>query len=210
MKKLILTISLIGLTFGAFAQLGIDAGVNLAKYKYAETTFDVERKTIMSYNFGLQYKKSLTEKLYLLPELSYTVKGTRIYYIYPIGFTGPMKRLNRLNYIQLTIPAIVALPVNDEYDFEIGAAPFLGYLSGGKSETVEFDDSTSERKFNSTDFKKMDAGLQFLIGFRLSKKLGFHFKYDWGLANVQYEVADPNIKTRNVSFNMSWIFAKND
>ncbi|SDL15116.1 hypothetical protein SAMN04487898_115128 [Pedobacter sp. ok626] len=42
MKKLILTISLIGLALGVFAQLGIDAEVNLANYKYAEKVFDVQ------------------------------------------------------------------------------------------------------------------------------------------------------------------------
>lgn len=194
----------------AFCQLGIDGGINLANYKYAEKVFDVHRKTIMSYNVGLQYKKSLTEKLYLLPELSYTVKGTRIYYDYPIGSTGPMKRLNHLNYVQFSLPAVVALPVSDEYDFEIGVAPFLGYLTGGKTELVEFDDSRSERKLTDTDFKKKDVGLQFLAGFRLSKKLGFHIKYDWGIANIQYSATDPTIKTRNVSFNMSWIFSEND
>ncbi len=97
----------------------------MAKYKYAEEVFDVHRKTILSYNFGIQYRKSLTEKLYLLPELGYTVKGTRIYYDYPIGYTGPMKRINHLNYIQLAVPVVLAIPISDGCDFEMGTGPFL-------------------------------------------------------------------------------------
>ncbi len=80
----------------------------------------------------------------------------------------------------------------------------------GTTKLVEFDGTSSESKFSDTDFKKMDLGLQFLAGFRLGKKLGFHFKYDLGLTNIQNTEGDPTIKTRSLSFNASWIFATND
>lgn len=69
MKQLILTLSLIAIKFSLFAQFGLTAGMNLAKYSYDETRFDVHRKSILAYNFGIQYKKELTEKLFLLPKL---------------------------------------------------------------------------------------------------------------------------------------------
>jgi len=99
MKKISLTITLIGFFLGAFAQLGISGGMSLANYSYAEKRFDVHRKSILAYNFGIQYKKQLTEKLFLLPELNYSLKGSGVYYDYPIGITGPMKNVNRFEYI---------------------------------------------------------------------------------------------------------------
>jgi hypothetical protein len=171
MKKLILTITLIGFFFGAFAQLGINGGVNLAKYSYAETRFDVHRKSILAYNFGIQYKKELTEKLFLLPELSYSVKGSRIHYDYPIGFTGPMKEVNKFQYVQFNLPAIAALPINDEIDYEIGGGLFAAYLLKAAQKTVAFDDSNVTRSFASGDLKKMDVGLHFTTGFRMNKML---------------------------------------
>ena len=210
MKKLILTISLIGLTFGAFAQLGLTAGMNLAKYSYTETQFDVHRKSILAYNLGVQYKKVLSEKLLLLPELNYSLKGSRIYYDYPEGFTGPMKNVNKFQYLQLNVPVIVAIPLTDEIDYEIGGGLFAAYLLKATQKTVEFDDSYVTENFASGDLKKMDAGLHITTGFRMGKMLGFHLRYDLGLMNIQGIDGAPAARTRNFSINMSWLFSKND
>lgn len=212
MKKIYFTIAIFILSLNAFAQIGITAGLNLAKYSYSEESFNVERKSLMSYNFGIQYKKSLSEKFYLLPELEYTVKGANVYMSYPIGETGPMKNTNKLNYLQLTLPVMGAFALDDEgtYDFEIGLGPYAGYLLSAKQKVEEFDGSTSESKFSSDALKRMDYGLQFSTGFRMSKQLGLHFKYDLGLANIEPESGNPAIKTRNFSINLSWIFSGND
>ncbi|WP_316812235.1 porin family protein [Pedobacter heparinus] len=210
MKPLILTLALFGLSLGAFAQIGLTAGMNLAKYTYPETQFDVHRKSILAYNFGIQYKKELTEKLFLLPELSYSGKGSRIYYDYPEGYTGPMKNVNKFQYLQLNLPAIVAIPLSDELDYEIGGGLFAAYLLKATQKTVEFDDSYVTEKFASGDLKKMDAGLHLTTGFRMSKMLGFHFRYDLGLMNIEGVNGSPVVKTRNFSINVSCLFAKND
>jgi hypothetical protein len=210
MKKLILTISLIGLAYGAFAQFGLTAGMNLAKYTYTETQFDVHRKSILAYNFGVQYKKELSEKLFLLPELNYSGKGSRIHYDYPEGFTGPMKNVNKFQYIQLNVPALVAIPLTDEIDYEIGGGLFAAYLLKATQKTIEFDDSYVTENFASGDLEKMDVGLHFSTGFRMNKMLGFHLRYDLGLMNIQGVEGSPAAKTRNFSINMSWLFSKND
>lgn len=210
MRKLILTLSLIGFSFGSFAQIGITAGMNLANYSYAESSFDVDRHSLLAYNFGLQYKKELTEKLFLLPELSYSLKGSQVYYSYPIGSTGKMKDVNKFQYAQLNLPAIIAVPASDEIDFEIGGGLFAAYLLKATQRSVEFDDSYVTRSFVSGDLKKMDAGLHFTTGFRMGKMLGLHFSYDHGLMNIQGVDGAPAAKTRNFSINMSWIFSKAD
>lgn len=194
----------------SFGQLGISAGLNISKYAYSEKTFDIDRKAVMAYNFGVQYKISISETVYLLPELGYTVKGANVYFSYPIGYTGPMKYTNRFNYLQLIVPAIAALPINDELDYEIGAGVFAGYMLNGRSKIEEFDGSTSERKFVSGDLKRMDYGLHLATGFRLGKKLGFHLKYDLGLANIEPNSSNPTVRTRNLSVNFSWLFTEAD
>lgn len=210
MKQLTLTLSLIAIQFSSFAQIAITAGMNLAKYSYAETKFDVHRKSILTYNFGIQYKKELTEKLFLLPELDYSGKGSRVYYDYPIGFTGPMKNVNKFQYLQLNLPAIVVLPVTEEIDYEIGGGLFAAYLLKATQKTVEFDDSYVTRDFASDDLKKIDVGLHLTTGFRMGKMLGVHLRYDLGLINVEGITGSPDIRTRNFSINMSWLFSGND
>ncbi len=210
MKKSLYTAALLLLSSSVFAQMGITAGMNLSKYHFGEKRFEEDRKQILTGNVGLQYKKIVTEKLFLLPELGYTQKGTTVYYSYPIGYTGPMKIVNRLNYIQLTLPAYLTLPLSDEYDFEIAAGPYLAYLLGATQKTVEFDDSSTKDKFAEDAFKKTDIGLHLATGLRLGKKLGMHFRYDLGLININGIPNTPSVLNRNFSINMSWIFAHND
>jgi hypothetical protein len=210
MKKFLIALALTGCASGALAQIGITAGMNLAKYSYAQKRFDVHRKSILGYNFGVQYKQRLSEKWFLLPELSYALKGARVYYDYPIGATGPMKDVNRFQYLQLNLPVVLALPISDAFDFEVGAGLFAACLLKATQKTVEFDDSYATRSFASGDLKKMDAGLSFTTGFRMSKMLGLHFSYNLGLVNIQQQASAPTARTRNFSINLSWIFSKND
>jgi hypothetical protein len=210
MKKSILTLILGLLCLASTAQFGITAGMNLASYSYAETRFDVHRKSLLAYNAGLIYKKELSGKAFLLPELNYALKGARVYYDYPIGFTGPMKNVNKFQYVQLNLPVVLGLPLSDEVDYEIGAGLFAACLVNAAQKTVEFDGSYQTRDFAAGDLKKLDTGLHFTTGFRMSKIVGFHFTYDLGLMNIQGHSYDPVAKTRNFSMGMSWLFTQND
>lgn len=210
MRKLIVTLFLSILYMESHAQLDLTAGMNLAKYSYSEQKFDVHRKSVLAYNFGIQYKKGLTEKLYLLPEISYSLKGSRVYYDYPIGFTGPMKNVNKFHYLQFNLPTVLAMPVSDDIDFEIGGGLFLAYLLKATQKTVEFDDTYVQRDYAKSTLKKMDVGLRFTTGFTMGKKLGLHINYDLGLSNIQGHTSDPIAKTRNFSINLSWLFSKSE
>lgn len=210
MKKIILTLLLAVTCLGSFAQLGITAGANIAKYTYAESRFDVHRKSLLAYNFGIQFKQKLTGKLFLQPELAYTLKGSRVYYDYPIGFTGPMKNVNKFSYMQLQLPAVISLSISDDIDYDLGAGLFVAYLVKATQKTVEFDDSAVTQSFQAGQLKKTDVGLRFTTGFRMGNKLGLHFNYDLGFINIQGTNGAPAIRTRNFSMNISWLFSKND
>ncbi len=209
-NKIAYTLLFLVLSASAYAQLGITAGANIGKYHYGESCFDVHRKILLSFNAGLQYKKKLNGHLFLLPELSFTQKGTRVYYDYPIGYTGPMKNTNRLSYIQFTLPAVAVIPISDELDFEIGGGLYVAYLVKATQQTFEFDGSSTKLNFTSGAFKKMDAGLHITTSFRMGKKLGLHFSYDFGFLNIEGMSNNPSVKNRNFSINMSWLFSKND
>lgn len=210
MKKTIYTLLILALCTSTQAQFGITAGANIGKYSYGENRFDVHRKILLAFNTGLQYKKVLNEKTFLLPEVGFTQKGSRVYYDYPIGYTGPMKNTNRLNYIQLTLPVIAALPISDELDYEIGGGLYTALLMKATQQTFEFDGSSTKRDFTAGSFKKMDAGLHLTTGFRIGKKLGLHLNYDFGLMNIEGDSNNPSVKNRSFSINMSWLFSEND
>lgn len=207
MKKIIITAIFAGITCSSFAQFGISAGANYTKYSYSKKSFDIERKSMLAYNIGLQYQLPLTENSFLLPELGYTVKGARVYYSYPIGFTGPMKSTNHINYIQMTLPFVYSTEIGDDLDLEFGAGIYTAFLINAKAKIEEFDGSTTTKKFNDDAFKKLDYGTHFLLGFKYGKHLGLHFKYDLGLANIEKNKNNPTVKNRNLSLNISWLFS---
>lgn len=210
MKRLLYFILSLTLPFCSFAQFGITSGINLSRYTYPVKKFDVHRKPILAYNIGIMYKKSLSEKIFVLPELGFTKKGTRVYYDYPIGYTGPMKHVNTLSYLELKLPVVARLPLTDEYDFEIGVGAYAGSLINAKQKTVEFDGSSITEKFREGSFKKIDAGIHFTTGFRMGKTFGLNVGYDLGLMNIEGKSENPSIKTRCFSLNLSWIFSHND
>jgi hypothetical protein len=217
MKNVLILLLFAGFGLQSQAQVGITAGMNLAKYTYKQDPTDLtSRKALMSYNVGIHYHQAISEKWFVLPELSYTTKGARNYPSYPIGYTGPMKYLNRLNYVQLAAPVMLSVPLTDGLDdnattFEIGGGPYIGVLTKATLTSVEFDDSKSTQQYkignkSSDGFKRTDYGLQFITGTRIFSKIGVHFRYEFGLNNIEPNTANKQIKNRNASLNVSWLF----
>ena len=207
MKKILFTLFLISSSIILNAQIGVTIGGNLAKYLYTS-----DRKAIMSFNFGLVYKAPIAKSVAWQPELLYTSKGAQVYQPTPIGNTDPvMKYKNHLNYIELNSPFVYTGEVTDELDFNFGFGPFVSYLTSAKNIAKNWDETTTKKDFaigNSItdDFKALDYGGSLMAGFTMSKQLGFHFKYELGLANLSPQPNFPALKTRNFSFNITAFF----
>jgi hypothetical protein len=217
MKQLSL-ISLLTVFFvTAHAQLSVTGGLNLSKYSYPADPGDLSsRKAIAAFNAGLRYRKPLSEKISLQPEFGFTQKGARKYPTYPIGFTGPMKYVNRLSYLQLAVPAVASFSLSDmdeegDPKFEIGAGPYVAGLMKAAVTIVEFDDSRTTTRYSignssSAAFRRLDYGLRAVTGFRLLRSIGIHVHYEIGLKNIEPNPAFKPIKNRNFSLNLSWMF----
>lgn len=210
MKKLILLCFLLGSTLCSFGQLGLTGGLNIAKYNYSGAKNGVAHKPLLAYNFGVNYRTDLTGQLFLLPELSFSLKGAQAYYEYPLGYTGPMKNVNKFGYLGIQLPAIFSFPLGGQIDYEIGGGLYAAYLLKATQRTVEFDGSSATRDFPSGDISKLDAGLHFTTGLKISKRLGLHLSYSPGLMNIEKQKAQLAVRTSNVSVNMSWSFSNDN
>lgn len=217
MKKIIFLSFATAAILHSHAQIGITAGMNLSKYSIKADPADLtDRKAVVSWNAGLHYRQSISKIAALQPELAWTGKGGQAYPTYPIGYTGPMKYVNRLGYLQLTLPVMLDLSLpsmddNDNFRIDIGAGPYAAALLKATVTAVEFDDSKAASNYtignDATDgFKRMDYGIRYIAGFTLLQALGVHLQFDQGFRNIEPNPAYRAIKARNFSVNLSWQF----
>ena len=99
-----------------------------------------------------------------------------------------------LNYLEV--------PIIPEYRFSTGMGnicaglgPYFAYGIGGKS--------NGESSFgeNNGGYKRFDAGISFLLGYKLNTGVAFGLSYDLGLANNIYP--DQDVKSHNRSFSIN-------
>ncbi len=144
---------------------------------------------------------SLSEKLNVQPNLSYTVKGFNAFeeqsgFKGDVYFNASKATSTRLYYVELPINAILKLPLG-KGKVLLGGGPYVAFAFSGKSNvftrttsssaslmksdekrTVKFGNETSD------DFNPFDFGVGFLVGYQLKKGWLFNFNYSQGIANI--------------------------
>lgn len=207
MKKIILTILVAVTSASVYAQLGVTAGLNMAKYSYNNGS---SRKALTSFNAGLLYRTDLGKDFKWQPELAFSQKGARSF---PANSpVGVVKYTNKLNYIELSSPFIYNTNFGGaaDYTFDFGVGPYVAYLVGGKNIGEKADGSKTKRDFDigndtGNQFKPIDAGLTFITGVIIKKQYGVHLKYDSGLRNLE-PTYSAKLKTGNFAINFTYFF----
>jgi hypothetical protein len=112
-------------------------------------------------------------------------------------FDGSIK----LNYIEI--------PIHLSYYCKAGAGvfygglgPYFAYGIGGKS-----GDESSFGK-DAGGYKRFDAGLSFILGYRLKMGLSLDLGYDLGLANIAYPEMDVKSHNRCLSINLGYAIGR--
>jgi hypothetical protein len=106
-----------------------------------------------------------------------------------------------LNYLEL--------PLCMQYHYVLGPGnlyaglgPYFAYGIGGKIGGV------SSYGDNNGGFKRFDIGPLFMIGYKLDMGLSLDFRYDLGLADIEYADQDVKGYTRSFGFNLGYQFGK--
>lgn len=161
MKKLLLitAMAVFGFTH-VHAQefhLGAKVGINFSDV-YGEHVGDLEPITSII-NFGVVGELALTEKFSFQPELMYSIQGYSV--------EDDIVSLNYLN-----------LPLMGKYyltkGFSLEAGPQIGFLLSAKREDINVKDN----------FKAVDFGVNFGLGYKLNNGLNFGVRYNLGLSNI--------------------------
>lgn len=166
MKKTILSILLATALFTVEAQtlsFGVKGGMNIAKLTNTDRS-----KPRPSAFLGLFTNIAFDKSLSIQPEFVYSGQGTKYDDFFDIKTTV------KLGYIN--IPVMVQYRIVPEFYLEAG--PQLGILTSAKhkSGNLEFD--------LKDDYKSVDFGLGFGLGYQFPFGVGIGARYMFGLSNA--------------------------
>lgn len=185
MKKILcLTFAALGFVFTSQAQevqFGAKAGVNFADLNGDNTSDSDEMRT--SFHVGGIAEIKFSEKFSLQPELMFSSQGYKMDFTFdgmqdiaPDGTKGNLT--SRLNYINLPVMAKYYIIKG----LSLEAGPQLGFLVSAKDE-IEFPDNSLEFDVKD-DYKKLDFGLNFGLGYKLDNGVFFNGRYNMGLTEI--------------------------
>lgn len=169
MKKTIVTLLFACVAFTVEAQklsFGAKGGLNIAKL----TDYD-DSKTRTSIFAGGFVNIALDKSLSIQPELLYSGQGTK----YDVdGGLFDIKSTTKLGYIN--IPVMVQYRLVPEFYLEAG--PQLGFLTSAKTKSGKVTVDTKD------DYKSVDFGLGFGLGYQFPIGVGIGARYMFGLSNI--------------------------
>jgi len=188
---------------------GVKAGMNLANFG-GDGADGMDAK--IGFNVGVTVDYALTQDLYLLTGLEFTMKGAKdkgsISMIDEdfevVSFEG--KQTCNPMYLQVPIHLGYKLAIDDNTKIVLHAGPYLAYGVGGKVNTKgtyteagqAFSIDSDTDFFGKDKFKRFDLGLGLGVGAEFGK-IGVGLGYDFGLLNI----ADGGDKVRNMNASLT-------
>lgn len=185
MKKITLTIAVLGAAVAAFAQgqplgFGLKAGVNFPKYQFSGNGgFETSATTNFHVTAFLD-APIFTDYLYVQPGLSLQGKGAKIVQI------GDFEVSQHTMWLEVPVNLIAKAPAGNAGHLFVGAGPYVAFGLSGKNKG-EFGSNSIDTKvdFGSDgDLKGTDFGLNFTAGFQLFNGLMIHGGYGLGLTDI--------------------------
>ena len=212
MRKMML-LSTAGLvSFGAFAQsekyslgsttFGVTAGVNWNNINGKTATGDkLDNNVKTGFNGGVNVEFPVSNGFYLQPGVEYRQKGSEL------------KNGDKLVLSYIDIPVnFIYKPRLGMGGMLLGFGPYVGFGINGKLKAangtdrkVIYNNSYSTNEAQDIQFKKLDAGANFMLGYEFKSKLSAALKAQLGLIDINPDTNIPGDETRyrNTGFGLS-------
>lgn len=184
MKKVILTTfmlcSLLG--FSQNLKFGVKGGLNIARLNTNLQSIQdasVTLSNVIGVNFGVFGEYKISNTFSIQPELLYSMQGGKA----NLSFMGQtLTETLSLNY--LNVPVMAKYFATEK--FSIQAGPQIGLLLAA---TEKIDSSitglpTSSTK-NTSDYKTIDIGLNFGLGYDFTENISVSTRYNLGLNEIE-------------------------
>jgi hypothetical protein len=194
MKKvlLIVAVMLLSISTGSFAQVkvGVKAGLNFANQDWSSQGISVSPDSRTGLLIGGFVNLKLSDEFAIQPELLYSMKGAKL--ASGALFDDSDDVTLKLNYI--------SVPVMAKYyfgGFNLQAGPTFDFLVSAKAEEGSEDEDIKD------EFKGMDLGLGFGLGYDLPLGLCFDARYILGLSDINDMSEEGNVEVKNKSFQIA-------
>lgn len=206
------------ISFGA--QIGFNAAYYGLSDEYKQMVKEDDGLTlpIPSFHIGLFADYAVSDNFSIRPGLRYSGKGYKEKWSddgYEEYEAGSIKE--SLGYIEIPINAVFK-----SNKILFGAGPYIGYALSGKWNTVRQDlddDGNVQHETKDSDkiafgseyeggYKRVDYGMNALLGFRITQQFSIDLGYSLGLNNIFYSGSEDYIKNRVVSVSLSYLFKK--
>lgn len=212
MNKIVLGSMVSLISFGAIAQsnnatvprttFGITGGVNWNNINGKTATGDnLDNKLKTGFNGGINVEIPVGTGFYLQPGVEYRLKGSEL------------NNGNELSLSYIDIPLnFIYKPVLGTGTMLLGFGPYAGFgikgtvkSTDGTERKVKFNNSYSASEAQDLQFKKLDAGANFMAGYEFRNKLSASVKAQLGLININPDTNIPGDDTRyrNTGFGLS-------
>jgi Outer membrane protein beta-barrel domain len=203
MKKILSAVSIVVLclqtnTMLAQSRLGATANMNVSRYRLPGSSGNQKGKSNIGFNLGLAGDFEIIPKyLYLQPELLFSLRGYK-------SSSGNTKY--NLTYIEVPVCATFKYPIKNAGKVYAGLGPNFAIALGGKVKSGSTNQKLKIGNKDTDDFKSLDIGLNFLLGFELEENWFFNIRHTLGLSNVEPGNNGGTVKTANWQFGLGYYF----
>lgn len=191
MKKLLLSFgAVVLLAAGAQAQTsyGLKAGVNLGKYSNVPTNFEDYQKNNVSFYVTGFADIPVAPQFSIQPGVSLQGKGAKYE---ASGDNGSGSMTQNVMSIEVPVNAVYYIPAGAGNVF-LGAGPYVGFNISGKQKWdgsfggVEASSGDRKMEFSGDDkdMNLIDAGVNFLGGYKFNNGFLINAGYNLGLSNL--------------------------
>jgi opacity protein-like surface antigen len=201
MKKVILTTMMFCSVYG-FSQdfkFGVKGGLNVASQDITVQAYqgvNTSLKNVIGINIGVFGQIKVSEKFYLQPELFYSMQGQALEIVY-----NGQKATQTLEVNYIVLPVMAKYYTGKK--FSIQAGPQLAMLVAA---TEKIDSSISGLPSSSTEAKSnynsTDFGLNFGLGYEISKNVSLATRYNIGFSDVEKTVSPGTSASKNRVFSI--------
>lgn len=209
MKKILLSLgaALLVVT-GAQAQTGygLKAGVNLGKY----SDLGSNQKTNTSFYVTGYADLPVSPNFSIQPGVSLQGKGTKFSTTY--GNVADIQVTRNVMSIEIPVNAVYYIPTGESGKVFVGAGPYIGFNVAGKDKVnTDIAGFTGEKSTtlklsgDNKDLNVIDAGLNFMLGYKFNNGFLLNGGYNLGLTNI-VAGADKNISNRVWQFGVGFQF----
>jgi hypothetical protein len=198
---------------GNIAVFGVKAGINFSGHA------NTSSKTKTGYNIGVTADFRLSDYIYLLTGLEYTIKGSKDNDFVAEGPDRYGQFYTDHYYITNEKPAYLQMPlhvgylwaINRDFHLMFHAGPFAAYGTGGKNHQkwIYMDDPKKNDKktidYFGPGISKYDWGLGGGVNVEYDRYV-LGLGYDRGLRNITPEYNNGKGRTRNMYITLGYLF----